>query len=183
MRPSEAVDQIAKFSPFIHTLHWISPDDIQHRKRIMWMEGSFYECINSDYANSYLHLHSESHFSRWVTSRSLDITLARWRSRTIITCRKFYRMQLTYSLLCNFCFEMDTPDHILFHCSRLNGPHQTLLHRLSLQLPITYRAILNASFVSPTNLEHFIKFSRLTLPHPLVVFLLFFVRHLAGCSR
>ena len=163
--PNEAVDQMAKFGLFTRTLCWISPDDILRHERSMWMAESIYEWINSYYTNSFSHLHSERHFSRWVTSRSLDVTLDRWRSRTVITCRKLYRLQLTYSPICNFCFEMDTPDHILLHCPHLNGPRQTFFPHLALQPSITYRAILDASFASPMNLEHFIKFSRLALPH------------------
>ena len=76
--PNDKADRLAKNGPFSRNLHEISPEDIRQRECIACTEEVEYEWINSDYAISYTHLRPECNYSRWVSARSLDVTLARW---------------------------------------------------------------------------------------------------------
>ena len=164
--PNEKADILARHGPFTRTVPWISPEDARNHVRTDWTEEINYSWINSDYAISNDHLLPDRQFAKWITSRSVDVDVARWRSRTIITHQRLHRMHLTYSPLCNFCYDLETPEHILLTCPKLQGPRSTLFRALSLRPPITYSAVLHAAVLSPRNLNHFITFSKLVFTQP-----------------
>lgn len=161
--PNELADRWARQGPYTRTLPWISPEDIKSQMCHDWKTETEYEWINSDYAISYPHLLSSRQFSAWISSRPEDVALARWRSRTILSHQRLFRMNLSYSPLCTYCYDMETSDHILLVCPRLNRHRATLFQALSIHSPTTYSAVLLAAFSSPQNLTHLIHFSRIAL--------------------
>ena len=161
--PNERVDCLSRDGPFSRSVFLISPEDARSLVRRDWMEEMNISWISCDYASSFTHLLPDRSFPGWVVSRSEDVSMARWRSKTILSCSRLFRMNLTYSPLCPDCFDLDTPEHILLDCPRLNVPRRVLFRCLHLIPPISYSTVLIAAFSSSRNFASFARFSRLAL--------------------
>ena len=159
--PNETVDSLTRSGPFSGTLFWISPEDCRATAYRDWQEENNYAWLSCDYAKNFPHLLPDRPFSAWIDSRSDDVDFARWRSRTILTCNRLHRMNLTFSPLCTFCYDLDTPEHILLFCPRLHGPRAALFTALNLPPHPSYSDVISAASGSPRNLRHFIHFSHL----------------------
>ena len=70
-----------------------------------------------------------------------------------------------YSPLCNFYYDLESPEHILLLCLKLQSLRSTLFRALFLHPPITYSAVRHAVVLTLPNLNYFITFPKLAFTY------------------
>ena len=74
-----------------------------------------------------------------------NVSLARWCSQTALATHRLFRMNLTYSPLSKFYFDIETSDHILLVCPRLCADRARLFRALHLQSSASFSDVLSAA--------------------------------------
>ena len=143
--------------------HNLDLDFVGRLMKLDWIGEQEYLWINGDYAMTYSHLLPHRHHQKWISNRQDDVTIARWRSRTVLTCNRLFRMKLIFSPLCQYCYDHDSPEHTLLFCPRLLQQRSTLLNQLRLPQSISFNDLLSVATSSRHALHQFLKFSKIAL--------------------
>ena len=116
---NELADAEAKNAPSHRVIELISIEDIFHRLRYNFCEKAAKKWSDCKYSNSFYYIKSTQKEHRFLPlNRAGDISLARFRTKSLPTKAKLYRMGLAPSPMCIPCNVEESTEHIILVCSR-----------------------------------------------------------------